>query len=124
MKLYLDDLRQCPEGWTLARNIREAQGFVEKNHELITHMDLDHDLGIVYCRSCAFRDAEEPCLNDNGEPTCGCTCHVNEPTGMDFLKWINEKGYWPKFKPMVHSANPVGAQNMRHYIEDCGFYQR
>lgn len=125
LSLYLDDLRQCPKDWTLARNIREAQRFVEANHPNITYMSLDHDLGICYCRACLFSDSGgEPCLNDNYEPTCGCTCHVMEPSGLDFLKWIGEKGYWPKVRPMVHSANPVGAKNMQNYINDFGPYEK
>ena len=53
MKLYLDDLRNPPEGWALARNIREAKRLVEANKGQITNMSLDHDLGICYCRMCA-----------------------------------------------------------------------
>lgn len=124
MKLYLDDLRACPDTWTLAKNFREAVRLVEANAGQITNMDLDHDLGIVYCRSCAFSDMEEPCLNDNGEITCGCTCHVPEPTGLDFLKWVHENGHWPVHPPTVHSANPVGARNMRNFINDFGPYPK
>ena len=122
MKLYLDDLRACPQDWVLAKNIREAIRLVEANE--ITHMDLDHDLGICYCRSCAFSDMEEPCLNDNGEPSCDCTCHVPEPTGMDFLKWVHENNRWPPNRPRVHSANPAGARNMENFINDYGPYGR
>lgn len=122
MNLYLDDIRQCPDGWVLVRNIREAQKFVEANHADIVHMSLDHDLGLVYCRPCAFSDAETPCLDNNGQVVCGCTCHVPEPSGYDFLKWLHRNDYWPKMKPKVHSANPVGAENMRVYIDNHGPY--
>lgn len=42
MKLYVDDLRKCPEGWQLARTVTEAirilaTGMVEK-------ISLDHDI--------------------------------------------------------------------------------
>lgn len=120
VKLYLDDLRACPETWTLARNIREAQRIVAAGG--VTHMDLDHDLGLCFCRSCAFSDADEHCLDDNGAPVCGCDCHVPEPTGLDFLKWINDKGLWPPYRPRVHSANPIGARNMELFINDFGPY--
>jgi hypothetical protein len=33
------------------------------------------------------------------------------PTGYDFVKWMGETGNWPKYKPNVHSQNPVGAAN-------------
>lgn len=120
MKLYLDDLRSPYPEWTLAKNLREAVRLVESNE--ITHMSLDHDLGICYCRPCAFSDADEPCFNDNGEAVCGCTCHVPEPTGLDFLKWVHENNRWPPNRPLVHSANVVGAKNMENFINDYGPY--
>ena len=43
---------------------------------------------------------------------------------MDFLKWVHENGYWPKVKPMVHSANPIGSKNMQHFINDYGPYPK
>ena len=125
MKLFLDDLRQCPPGWTLARNVREAQRLVEANPSAVVEMSLDHDMGIFYCRACTFSDCGgEPCLNDSYEPVCGCTCHVMETTGFEFLQWIQEKGYWPATKPVVHSANPVGAKRMTDFIADFGPYPK
>jgi|SRR5579864_3015510 len=46
MKLYVDDLRRCPDGWKLARTITDAisllyRGFV---HEI----SLDHDIVFVW----------------------------------------------------------------------------
>jgi hypothetical protein len=43
-QLYLDDVRDCPEGFTLARNIEEAKKLIE-NNGLPSYMSLDHDLG-------------------------------------------------------------------------------
>jgi len=125
LKLYLDDLRNPPDNsWTVCRNVREAQRFVERHQEDgITDFSLDHDLGLCYCIPCAFSSGEESCLNDNGEPICGCTCHVPEPSGYDFLKWIHENGYWPKNKPKVHSANPVAQQTMKGFIGRYGPYE-
>lgn len=122
MKLYLDDVRMPLPEFTLVKSVREAIRMVELFDAQITHMSLDHDLGICYCRSCAFSDADEPCLNDNGEVSCGCTCHVPEPTGMDFLKWIHETGHWPPNRPLVHSANRPAAVRMEAFINDFGPY--
>lgn len=42
VNLYLDDIRDCPEGFILSRNFEEAiQAF--QNHE-IDVLSLDHDL--------------------------------------------------------------------------------
>ncbi len=127
LKLYLDDLRMAPEGWFRVYDVRQAISLCQTHlpsEGEISHMSLDHDLGICYCRSCAFSSAEEPCLNDNGEVTCGCTCHVPEPTGMDFLRWVHENNAWPPNRPMVHSANVVGAARMEAFINDFGPYPK
>jgi len=125
MKLYLDDLRNPPDAsWTLARNIREAMRLCQFYKDTITHMSLDHDLGLCFCHACAFSSGEESCLDDSGNPICGCTCHVNEPSGFDFLKWVHETGNWPTNPPTVHSANPIGVQRMLHFIHDFGPYEK
>jgi len=39
------------------------------------------------------------------------------PTGMDLVDWMVQTRHWPKFKPVVHSANPVGKLRMQMTIE-------
>jgi hypothetical protein len=101
MRLYLDDVRspKNPDDWHIVRSVAEAKALLEGTNELVSTMSLDHDLG------------ETP---DGKE----------EPTGLDFLRWIGETGRWPLNKPMVHSANPAGGQRMRDYIEDFGPYPK
>lgn len=43
MKVYLDDERPCPAGWTLARWPDEVIDLLQSN--AVTHVSLDHDLG-------------------------------------------------------------------------------
>ena len=43
MNIYLDDLRDCPEGFTIARTMDEAITLFEQ-HE-VDILSLDHDLG-------------------------------------------------------------------------------
>ena len=43
MKVYLDDERPCPPGWTIARWPDEAVSLLESGE--VTHLSLDHDLG-------------------------------------------------------------------------------
>ena len=38
-------------------------------------------------------------------------------TGYTFVCWMEEFNRWPRHKPTVHSANPVGAAKMRAAIE-------
>jgi hypothetical protein len=124
LKMFLDDVRPCPAGWHPVRSVQEAKTFVKQNAGKIVAMSLDHDLGICYCTPCLFQSGEEPCQDVNGAIVCDCECrHENAPSGYDFLVWIAETGNWPTFPPTVHSANPVGAQNMRNFISDWGPYE-
>ena len=43
-KLYLDDERPCPEGWTYAQTLNEA--VVAASLTVFDEMSLDHDLGL------------------------------------------------------------------------------
>ena len=43
MKLYIDDLRKCPEGWTLARTNTEAIRTIYWNSPL-EEISIDHDI--------------------------------------------------------------------------------
>ncbi len=43
VKLYVDDTRLCPEGWTLARTCEEALEILRAGQ--VTHLDLDWNLG-------------------------------------------------------------------------------
>ena len=38
-------------------------------------------------------------------------------TGYTLVCWMEETGIWPKEKPTVHSANPVGRARMRAAID-------
>ena len=101
MKLYLDDVRtpRNPEDWTIVRSVAEAKQVLEGTTELVSAMSLDHDLG---------EDADGK----------------EEPTGLDFLKWVRDNDRWPLNRPIVHSANPAGGQRMRDFVEDFGPYQK
>lgn len=122
MKLFLDDIRNPPDdSWTVVRSfVQAANTVILAGDDEITDMSLDHDLGVLSCDSCT--ETEIDCLGDSGFFICGCNCHKEAPSGMDFLKWIHEHQFWPTNKPTVHSANPVGARNMREYIDYFGPY--
>ena len=92
MKLWLDDIRTPPEGYLWAKDVRTAIQIVEAT--LHTGLEwerasLDHDLGE---------------LHEVGD-------------GTMFVLWMAEHDLWPTEKPNVHSANPVGRDRMRGYID-------
>lgn len=84
MNVYVDDLRDCPEGFTIARTFEEAVALLEQ-HE-VDILSLDHDLG---------EDAEGNLL----------------PTGYDLVKYFYEHGLRAN-KIYLHTDNPVGRENM------------
>jgi hypothetical protein len=44
IKLYVDDTRTAPEGWTQVWDIHEAHDFIEECHANISHIDFDYYL--------------------------------------------------------------------------------
>lgn len=106
MNLYLDDIRPCPEGWTLARTVEEAKDIMMLLE--VENASLDHDMG--ECEECAKS------FPHRGYPLVTSTCRHLQ-TGYDFVLWMAENEIWPKNKPTVHSMNPVGRQAMQQAIE-------
>lgn len=89
MKIFLDDIREpATGGWTVVRNYNEFVK-VATSANMITHMSFDHDLG-----------------------------ESDEKTGYDAAKWFIEEcidnpvlGIYLEYIT-VHSANPVGKNNI------------
>ncbi|WP_033542895.1 cyclic-phosphate processing receiver domain-containing protein [Planococcus sp. CAU13] len=89
INLYVDDLRDCPEGFVVARNVEEAINFIE-NYD-VNILSLDHDLG---------EDAQGNLL----------------PTGYDLVKIFCERGYYVN-RVYIHTDNGVGRENMFHTLK-------
>lgn len=112
MNLYVDDLRECPyEGWITARTSAAAKEWLKAG--AVEQCSLDHDLGA--CESCQRTHADVGDMQ-TPETTFFSWCEHGED-GTKLVYWMIETGYWPKFKPTVHSANPVGAHRMRGMID-------
>ena len=77
MRIWLDDLRPAPEGWTWAKTVPEAQRLLQQ--EKADALSLDHDLG----------EDEQ-----TGYDLVMWLCWQREADGND---------YWPKTAPVVHS---------------------
>lgn len=88
INLYVDDLRDCPSGFVIARNVDESKYYL-KNFN-VNILSLDHDLG---------EDEEGNLL----------------PTGYDLVKYICENGYRAN-KIYIHTDNGVGRENMYHTL--------
>jgi len=93
VKLWLDDMRPAPAGWTLAQNYEEAVELIGEHGGEITDVSLDHDL---------------------------CPAHTDGDfsdgrTGCDVLEFLLESGLKPRIE--FHTMNPAGLQRMTDLLE-------
>jgi hypothetical protein len=94
MRLYLDDIRECPKGWILARTYAECIRLIDT--EQVEEMSLDHDLG------------EEKTGYD-------ILRYILD-------KVVDCKEYEPPARIHLHTGNPVGRQRMLGLVESISFY--
>lgn len=101
IRVYLDDIRTPPEGWTLVKTYEECVEALLTGE--VEHLSLDHDLADEHY-ALLLPDEEF----DYSE--------FKERTGYDVCKWMVENNVWPKTSITLHSANPPGRENMRVLI--------
>jgi len=88
VKVFLDDVRTPPPGWVLTQSVGETIDLLLE--EGVTHLSLDHDLGLV------------------------------EETGYDVLLWLEEQVALHQFTPpalYIHSDNPSARIKMELAIK-------
>ena len=98
MKLWVDDLRPAPTGWRQAWSTEEAISDLETYMNEIEIVSLDHDAG--------------------GEAGYGGD-FINVLKWLEFETRVNDMTVIPTFH--IHTANPVGAANMRRIINHNGW---
>jgi hypothetical protein len=113
MKLYLDDYRKPPRGWTVARSAQEAKKLLATRE--VTEMSFDYDLDHSCKKDCWLHDKGIAPLKRLCKEGCKCGCHE---TGLDVVKWMIHNNHWPQKKPAVHSANPLGHAAMSQLIDN------
>jgi hypothetical protein len=105
-KLYLDDIRNPKsEGWTIVRNFEDFVDYINKNG-LPDEISFDHDLG---------EDVAKEKV-ENGISKRKARMEKKETkSGYDCAKWLCDY-CWTNGIPIpnwnVHSANPVGRDNI------------
>ena len=94
MKLWLDDIRQAPEGWTW-------------------HLHVDNMIDDIKWLMCHNKTIEMISLdNDLGEL---------EKEGYKVLDWLERLQIPIEFGIHIHSANPVARDRMRATIQRNGW---
>ena len=87
MKLWIDDKREAPQGWTAVKSSRDALRLVQTG--IVDEVSFDHDLG--------------------GEDTAyKVATYIEE---MAFMGMI------PRLKWQIHSQNPVGRDRILAALE-------
>lgn len=92
MKMFIDDIRNpITNDWIVIRNSYDAIKFIEENG-MVDFISFDHDLG-------------------------------GDDTSMIFVHWLIEKDLdediiKEMFGFAIHSANPVGAQNIHSLLSN------
>lgn len=114
MNLWLDDVRDPADfgaaDFVWVKTLEAAKAYLQSGE--VEQASLDHDLGA--CEAClGGLDPNEWLIMNAFQSMPNCT-HVG--TGYDLCLWMAETGSWPKVPPVVHSANPVGADRMRGVI--------
>lgn len=80
MKLYLDDIRKCPDGWVVARTAEEAMNLLKQNND-ITEVSLDHDLGTEKTGHDVVNFIEELVVTDPTYNPPKIHIHTSNPAG-------------------------------------------
>ena len=105
IKVWIDDIREAPVGYIWCRSTNSALRFITQNKDYIELIDIDHDAGDY------------------------------QKDGGDFIAVLKElerlsrnprwssiyKDIIKRYSFRIHSANPVGVQNMRAIIQANGW---
>lgn len=98
MKLWIDDVRPAPEGWTWCFTVSDAIAYLLSYGRQIEIISLDHDAG-------SYND-------------CGGD-YIQVLNWLEYQGHINENTYIPLIH--IHTANPIGRQNMQRIIKKNGW---
>lgn len=100
MKLWHDDIRRPPAGWTWARTNGEALELLRSG--TVVEASLDHDLGLHELDPADYESPEV--LKGSGSQT-----------GFDLVKLMVAEGLVPR-RVRIHSWNPPAALRMAEYL--------
>ena len=123
MKLWVDDVRPAPEGYVWCKSVRDAQCVIEMSEYNIQwfsdrayELDRDGRFEFAELMGKACRDEIIELIDidhDAGDYAKDGGDYVR------LLDWLEETGR--NYPIRIHSANPVGVQNMRRIIERNGW---
>lgn len=105
MKLWLDDLRPAPLGWTPAKTVGEAVALLKTGE--VDEASLDHDV---------IWDADgDATADDDWE---------RRRTGLAVVLWMEQNNSWPKLGVAIHSSNAEGRLRMYLILSKYGKFNK
>lgn len=107
MKLWHDDVRPAPDGWSWARTNEQAMEHLRSGR--VEEISLDHDLGLHHLTEEQI-NADPELLFGRGQA---------EETGYDLVNWMVSTNHVPAVIT-IHSWNPDGAKKMALKFNDHG----
>ena len=121
MKIWVDDVRPAPEGYVWCKSVEEAKIFIliKENSQTIYENEA----------ACRWPDTQEyfrlirlrdKCIIELIDMDHDAGDYAYD--GGDYIKlldWLEETGR--NYPIHIHSANPVGVQNMRRIIQRNGW---
>lgn len=120
MRLWIDDLREAPEGYVWCKSVNMAKQIINYLETMAkvykSYLEADLPLKI---RELTEKDLEDVTLTlIDIDHDAGDYAH----DGGDYIKlldWLEETGR--SYPIRIHSQNPVGVENMRRIIERNGW---
>lgn len=110
----MDDIRNPKtEGWTILRSYKEFVDWITQNG-IPDEISFDHDLGMEHIKYYFNNGGHE-------NPPDPLKANFKEKTGYDAAKWLCQY-CWENGLPLpkwdIHSANPVGRDNIKQLLDN------
>ena len=111
MKLWIDDVRPAPDGYVWCKSVNEAKDAIIDFEDTMENVldEFDFQSAVLWNKRIKLIDIDHDLggyATDGGD-------------GVKLLDWLEETGR--NYPIRIHSANPVGVQNMRRIIERNGW---
>jgi len=103
MKLYIDDIREAPKGWTLARTVGQAIKLIEMFGKEIDEFSFDHDIS----HQVKVGKVSRP------YPCDECFCAVARYAVAYYDHCYYNEEVKDEIKTTIHTANPSGAGDLK-----------
>ena len=114
IRLWVDDIRPAPEGWTLARTVTEAIRILDEN--VVEEISLDYDISLSVKVGLIHRPY--PC-GETFEPVARFI-RMMARRGMllHTMNYGSAGPYKKKIKVTIHTASDEGRKNLLAILDD------